>query len=66
MGRPAEKTVGAMLRHSGLAIANTLLIGGAWAASAYASDPGNSKLFTVGRYLELQRPRAHPSNLTCN
>jgi dipeptidyl aminopeptidase/acylaminoacyl peptidase len=43
-----------MLRNSGLAIANALLIGFAWAASAQAADPAAAKLFTVGRYLELQ------------
>ena len=43
-----------MIRPFSLAIANTLLILCAAAMSATAADSGNSKLFTVGRYLELQ------------
>src|ERR1700690_3326526 len=43
-----------MMRKAGLAMANSLLLCCAWVLAAHAADPSSSKLFTVGRYLELQ------------
>jgi dipeptidyl aminopeptidase/acylaminoacyl peptidase len=47
-----------MMRKAGLAMANSLLLCCAWAIAAHAADSSNSKLFTVGRYLELQAAAA--------
>jgi dipeptidyl aminopeptidase/acylaminoacyl peptidase len=55
-----------MLRKAGLAIANSLLICCASVIAAHAADAGSSKLFTVGRYLELQTaaaPRVSPDGM---
>jgi dipeptidyl aminopeptidase/acylaminoacyl peptidase len=43
-----------MMRKAGLAMANSLLLCCAWVLAAHAAEPSSSKLFTVGRYLELQ------------
>jgi dipeptidyl aminopeptidase/acylaminoacyl peptidase len=47
-----------MMRKAGLAMANSLLLCCAWVLAAHAADPSSSKLFTVGRYLELQTASA--------
>jgi dipeptidyl aminopeptidase/acylaminoacyl peptidase len=47
-----------MLRKSGLAITKALLLCFGWGQFAHAADPSGPKLFTVGRYLELQTASA--------
>ena len=47
-----------MMRKAGLAMANSLLLCCAWVLAAHAAEPSSSKLFTVGRYLELQTASA--------
>src|ERR1700733_1288204 len=47
-----------MLRKASFAMANSLLLCCAGAFASHAADTSSSKLFTVGRYLELQTASA--------